>query len=410
MTSIPNDGEKNNEALPPDSLDSNPTGERRLKNWIQSFGEWALPRCDAPKEFVFWSGVYTIAAALRRQVVIPKRHLGSWECFPHLYVMFVGPPGMRKTTSMMEFANPLLSQVGSLRSGPTYFTKEILTDQMIQSPDTSVYLMVGEFADLMQKNKAGEMYDFLTSMYDNKPNLEVGTMMRGIQVGKKPSLNMFAATTPAWISENMTAGVIGGGFASRVLFVYADKLRDPQLIYTSKMKELNTDELEKDLLNDLIEISNLSGEFEIEEGLEDKLNRWNSKHAASAPIDPRFAGYHSRKPMMVLKLAMIHSVATKSDLVVTEEDFIWGLGALESTEPQLSKIFAGIGKNEYVFDMDAITGFVITRGEVTEEDIYDQFRAAASPDKLSELIRGCVQCGDLLYKRVEGKIVYYPND
>lgn len=403
MTSIPNDGEKQPNP-------SNPTGERRLENWLESFGAWALPRCDAPEPFVFWAGVYAIAAALRRQVVIPKKHLGAWECFPHLYIMFVGPPGMRKTTSMMEFAQPLLSQVGGLRTGPTYFTKEILTQQMIDAPDTSCYLMVGEFSDLMQKNKSGEMYDFLTSMYDNKPTLEVGTMMRGVQVGKKPSLNMFTATTPAWIAKNMTDGVIGGGFASRLIFVYADQLRSPRLIYTSRMKELQTDEVEKDLLNDLIEISNLSGEFELEEGMEDYLNDWNLNHANTPPVDPRFMGYHSRKPMMVLKLAMIHSVATGSDLVLKKEDFDWGVKAIERTEPNHHKIFGGVGKNEYVFDMDAITGFVLVNGRVEEKEIYDQFRAVASPDKLSELIRGCIQCGDIVYKMEDGKRYYYPND
>lgn len=415
MTSIPNDGERK----PLDVNDSNPvlpisslsvTGERRLENWIEAFGEWALPRCDAPEAYVFWSGVYAIAAALRRQVVISKKHLGSWECFPHLYIMFVGPPGMRKTTSMMGFAQPLLTQIPSLRTGPTYFTKENLTEQLIQSPDTSMYLTVGEFADLMQKNKPGDMYDFLTSMYDNRESLEVGTMMRGIQVGKRPSLNMFAATTPAWISENMSQGVIGGGFASRVVFVYSDTLREPKLIYTTRMKTLNTDELEKDLLHDLNEIANLSGEVEFEEGMEDYINAWNSRHASTPPVDPRFLGYHSRKPMMIMKLSIIHAAATGNSLMIGKKNFDWAVRALESTEPQLPKIFGGVGKNEFVFDMDAITGFVCVRGKASQSEIFDQFRAVAAPDKLAELIRGCVMCGDLTYKQESGETVYYPNE
>lgn len=405
MTSIPNDGKKQLNLG-----EDEQTGKRRLENWIDSFAEWALPRTDSPSAYVFWSGIYTIAAALRRQVKISEKHLGSWECFPHLYLMFVGPPGMRKTTSMTSFSAKLLTQVPGLRKGPSFFTKELITQQMIETPDTSVYLMVGEFGDLMQKNKPGEMYDFLTSMYDNKESLEVGTMMRGVQVGLRPSLNMFSATTPAWISENMSAGVIGGGFASRVIFIYEERLRAPRLIYTTRMKERDDGQLEKDLLHDLIEISNLAGEVELDEGMEDYLNEWNDRHASSPPVDARFAGYHSRKPMMILKLAIIHSVSKGNSLLITKEDFDWAVRALESTEAQLGKIFGGVGENRFVFDMDAITGFVLTRGEVAEEEILAQFRSVAEPNKLMELLRGCIQCGDLLFKQVGTTRYYFAND
>lgn len=403
MTSIPNDGEKSN-LLP------NSAGERKLDDWIASFGEWALPRCDAPKEFVFWSAIFAIASALRKQVKIPQKHLGSWECYPHLYIKYVGPPGMRKTTSMMGFAKPLLDQVPALRCGPTYFTKELLIEEMIKSPDSSIYLMVGEFGDLMQKNKSGEMYDFLTSMHDNKKTLEIGTMMRGVQVLSNPCLNMFAATTPAWIAENMSAGVVGGGYASRVIHVYADQLREPKLIYTSTMKEHKTDELELALMNDLVEISNLAGDFDFAPGMEDLLNEWNTRHASSPLVDPRFAGYHSRKPMQILKLAMIRSVSQRNDLIINESDFAWAVGALESTEPKLANIFGGVGKNEYIFDMDAISGYVLTNPGATQKEIYNVFKNVATYDKFCELLRGCVMTGDLIYKSENGETTYYPND
>jgi hypothetical protein len=404
VTSIQNDGESINPLLP------NSAGERKLGDWISAFGEWALPRCDAPESFVFWAGVYAISAVLRKQVKIPQKHLGSWECYPHFYIMFVGPPGMRKTTTLSGFARPLLDQVPSLRAGPTYFTKEALIEEMVKSPDSSIYLMVGEFADLVQKNKAGEMYDFLTSMHDNKKQIEIGTMMRGVQVITNPCLNMAAATTPAWIAENMTAGVIGGGFASRVIHVYEEKLRDPKLIYTSMMKEHKTDELELALMNDLVEISNLSGEFDFAPGMEDILNDWNLKHANAAPSDTRFAGYHSRKPMQVLKLAMIRSVSQRNDLIINEQDFWWAVGALEQTEDGHNKIFGGIGKNEYVFDMDAITGYVLKNPGAEQKEIYNIFKNVATYDKFVELLRGCVMTGDLLFKTTGSETRYYPND
>jgi len=400
VTSIQSVGEKSKDSV----------GEtRRLDNWLTSFAEWALPRTDAPESFVFWAGVYTLAAALRRQVWIPREHLGSWECFPHLYVMFVGPPGMRKTTSMMSFAHPLLQQVGGLTDGPTFFTKEALVQRLINSPDSSIYLMVGEFADLIQKNKAGEMYDFLTSMYDSREVLEVSTMMHGLQTAARPCLNMFAATTPAWIAENMSAGVIGGGFASRMVFVYEEKLRSPKLIFTKLVKEMNESKMAEDLLHDLMIISNMAGEFGFADGMEEYLNAWVQTHADNPFSDTRLAGYHSRKPMMALKLAMIHSVATKNELILGEKDFEFGLHSLGTTEKNLSKVFGGIGKNEFIFDMASIVGYVIQEGRVSHDMVLSTFRSVATPIKLNELISGCVAMGDIEVDIGKDGMPYYSD-
>lgn len=394
MTSIQSVGE---------SLNSE---ERRLENWILAFRDWALPRTDAPESFVFWAAIYAISAALRRQVWIPKKHLGSWECFPHLYLMFVGPPGMRKTTSMMNFAHPLLNQVGGLTDGPTFFTKELLTQRLIQSPDSSIYLMVGEFAELVQKNKPGEMYDFLTSMYDSRESLEVGTMARGVEKALRPCLNMFAATTPAWIAENMTAGVIGGGFASRIIFVYEERLRNPKLIFTELMDQFGEDDRSADLLNDLQIIAGLVGEFEFTPEMEEYLNKWVQTHSMNPPSDPRMQGYHSRKPMMMLKLAMIYSAATRNELVIDMESIMFAEQSLMTTEVNLPKVFGGIGKNEYVFDMDAIVGYVIIEKSVSHEQLVSKFKSVAQPVKLQELIQGCVAMGEIQME-MKDKGVWY---
>lgn len=382
---------------------------RNYKNWILAYRDWALPRTDAPESFIFWSAIFTIAAALRREVWISKKILGSWECFPHLYLMFVGPPGMRKTTAMMNFAAPLLKATGVLHDGPTFFTKESLLAKLIASPNSALYLTVGEFAELVQKNKPGELYDFLTSMYDSRDTLEIGTMMRGIETAIRPCLNLFSATTPAWIAANMSAAVIGGGLTSRFIFVYEDQLRDPQLVYETLMRDFGEDDMSNKLLEDLIQITTLAGEFSLAEGVGDYLNNWVKVHAGDKIKDPKLAGYHSRKPMMMLKLAMIISAATKDDLILTKSDIDFGIYALKTTEPSLPKVFGGIGKNEYSFSMAEIIGYVIQEGKASHDQILSVFRSAADPRKLQELIQGCVAMAELKAVVDGGKIMYYPT-
>ena len=380
--------------------------ERKLENWLLSFRDWAIPRTDAPEAFIFWAGIFTIAAALEKRVKIPKSILASWECYPHMYMMFVGPPGMRKTTSMMSFANPLLTKATNLVPGPTFFTKEALVNQLIQAKNNSLYLLVGEFSDIIQKGKPSEIFDFLTSMYDDKEKLEVNTMMRGMEVGGKPCLNFFAASTPGWISQNMGDSFMSGGLASRFIFAYADKLRNPKLIYKKMMLDFKESEQAKLLEEDLKTITLLQGEFDITDEIEDVLNHWITGHAETSPSDKRMLGYHSRKPMMILKLAMIYSVAVRNELIIDMEAFNFGKFAVESTEGELHKVFSGVGKNEFIFDMNAITGYIHQEERVSHDQLLSTFRSAAEPRKLQELIAGLVAMGDIKVEVGKDKIFY----
>jgi hypothetical protein len=144
-----------------------PVYKRRCANWITSFHDWIYPRSEAPQQYIFWSGIFCLAAALRRKVVIPKRILGTWECPPYMYVMFVGPAGMRKTTTA-RMGTDLMEPIPSLSKPPTFITKEAIVDSLLTSPDSSMMLLIEEFSDIMQKGNSGEMYEFLTSMFDGK--------------------------------------------------------------------------------------------------------------------------------------------------------------------------------------------------------------------------------------------------
>ncbi len=381
---------------------------RKCENWLKTFRDFSMPRTESPEVFVAWTGLFVLSAALRRRVNIPADGiLGGWSCPPHLYVMLVGPPGMRKTTAMVKFGIPLLEGVvPELAQGPTFVTKEALTTQLIASDDSSIYLTIEEFGDIMQKN-GPEMYDFFTSMFDGKRKIESRTVSRGIEFAEKPCINMLAATTPQWISSNMPAAAIGGGFASRVIFVYADKLSRKQMYY----RQLDFDALnalEADLIHDLNHIAlNLQGDFDLsEEAFEFMENWYQNVHPEIAP-DPKLAGYWQRKPTHIHKIAMLHSVATKDELILTKEDFEFAIWALGTTEPNLKKVFGGVGQNEYTYSMQEIAEFVKEAGKVSQRDLLSLFQASAAPAKLLELIQGCIMMGEFEQAQNEKGEVYY---
>jgi len=362
--------------------------KRKCDNWLLSFRDWIAPRSESPDNFIFWAGIFTLSSALRRRVFIGKNTLGGWTCYPHTYTMFVAPPGMRKTTTM-GFAIELLDSVPTLTKPPTLVTKEALVDGIIQSPDSSLYLPIEEFSDLIMKG-GKEMYELLTSLFDAKKELSVGTMMRGREGTERPCVNMLAATTPEWIAANMPAAAIGGGFASRVVFVYEQTIRQKGLFWNKQMAEGNFEAQKVDLVEDLNHIANnLSGEFILEPDAMTFTEQWYQDFNPSDK-NRKLQGYYQRKPTHLLKLAQIYSVGYKDELVITKEDVEICLKILGGIEKMLPKVFEGVGKNTYSFEMEEVVEYLQVKSEVAEKDLLVHFKTSAEPAKMQELINGLI--------------------
>lgn len=385
---------------------SPPTYKRRCGNWLSTFEDWTLPRSEVALPFIRWAGVWTLAAATRRRVFIPKSVLGSWSCAPYMYVMFVAPPGYRKSVTI-NYAIELLDNVPVLGKPPTFTTKEALLDSLIKGVDSSVYLTMEEFGDLILKG-GQEMFEFLTSMFDGKKTVRQTTMSRGLEHVDKPCINLLAGTTPEWISGNIPRALIGGGFASRVIWVYEDTLRKRKFFHKKEdiTKSLN---LEPSLLADLIHISQQQGEFSLTEETVEFLEVWYQE-LESRYKGFKYPGYLNRKHVMVLKIAMVLRLAYSDSLVITKIDAENAIILLESVEKNLPKVFQGVGKNEYALDMRDIVSYVIDKKLVPDKELRRHFESIAGPAKLQELIAGVIITGKVKTKMVEGEQYYEPGD
>lgn len=365
--------------------------KRKCSNWLTTYREWTVDRCMAPESFVFWSGIFCLSAAIRRRVLIPKSILGAWTCYPHTYILLVGDPGLYKNTSM-GFADELLSSLVIERS-PIFLSQAAIVDTIAKvSVDHSIYIFVEEFGDLILKGGA-EMYEFLTSMYDGKKELTQKTMLRNLEFAQKPTINLFGGTTPVWIANNMPSGVIGGGLASRILFVFEFENRGKQLYFNKELKLKDYDKLELDLKADLNHISlNVEGEFMIEQKVMDWMEKWDKEKNLSGN-NPKLKGYFNRKATHVHKIAQLVHLAYSDDLILEQSDFEAAINIVESIEPNLPRVFAGVGKNTYSFDMMDMVEFIRINPGVRRDILLNHFRSNAEPNKLQELVDGLLVTG-----------------
>ena len=328
----------------------------------------------------FWTGVSTIAGALRRQVWFDQGHF-TW--FPNFYIILVAPPGVVSKSTTAGIGMSLLRKVPDIQFGPDVITWQALVKNFAEStitfqyqgeyvPMSALTLESSEFGNLLNPRDT-EMIDLLVSLYDAKTGVfSKHTKMSGNDSVENPFLNIIACTTPAWVSGNFPQYLIGGGFTSRCVFVYAEK-KAKLIAYPKKHIQFNFQEMARKLHADLCGISKLIGEFQMTKAAEEWGEIWYASHDSDAHIhmDPdRFGGYLSRKQGHVHKLAMILSVAESDELVLTDDHMILADQMVTDLETDMQFVFSKIGRSEDSQNIERLIWYIHTRGGCPFRDAY----------------------------------------
>lgn len=373
-----------------------------------TFRDWTLPVSEAPESFIFWTGLFTLSSALRRHVKIPKFRidengkkrgvLGSWEASPNLYILFIAQAGRARKSTTANYSETLLDEIPNITKAPELITKEELLKQLARSADASMSILAPEFGEFMVKSGV-DMYGFLTNAYDGKKKLGSATIGRAHDFAEKPCINLLGATTPEWVAANMPESIIGGGFASRAIFVFEERVRTREIIYD----EVDYDALEDmrlDLLADLAHISEqIHGDFQFTTEAQQYLRTWYKENSSEDGVkDYKLQGYFERKPAHILKIAQILHVAYSDELVITLSDIQQAIAIVEMVEKKLPETFQSIGKNPFNTEVKRILNFVKQNGRVYETQLKREFRHAALPKQLDELIMDLCSSGDLILK------------
>src|SRR6266436_878239 len=198
-------------------------------NFIKNFLTYAKG-CETPELYDLWSALAVLASVVSRRVWINQ---GYYTIYPNLYIVLVGAPGGRKTTSM-NMGKDMLRELGTIPFAATCMTKEALcrymatqcTKQFIlpNKPDappktyTPITLCLTELSHFLGANQA-YMIDFLTTIYDQEI-YDAKTKNKGDDIIPGPYLTVLACTTPSNITRYLKEDVISGGFSRRTLFAY----------------------------------------------------------------------------------------------------------------------------------------------------------------------------------------------
>lgn len=353
---------------------------RNFPDWLTGYMDYAS-FSEAPRRMHFWTGVSCIAGALRRRVWIDQAYF-KWHA--NHYIIFVAPPGIVSKSTTAGIGMRLLHQVPGINFGPDVVTWPALVSAFAACNES--FEFNGEFltqcALTLESSELGnllnpqdrEMVDLLVTLWDSKQGgFRKVTKNSGNDTVENPWINMIACTTPSWIAGNFPEYVIGGGFTSRVLFVYTDT-KDKYISYPALKVPKNMLEQEVALIQDLNHIAqNLCGAYVLTADALAWGEEWYKKHysgVSKSISDERFAGYRARKQTHIHKLAMVLAASQRDELLITSEDLIVANTMITDLEEDMAKVFEKIGLTEESRQTDRFIKFIHQSGEIPYSEAY----------------------------------------
>lgn len=369
----------------------------------------------------FWAGVSAIAGALRRRVWIDMSYF-KWHA--NHYIIFVAPPGIVSKSSTARIAMDLLRQVPGINFGPDIVTWPKLVEVFESHAEQFEYnrefitqcavtLQSSEFGNLVNPQDR-EMIDLLVDLWDsNTGAFTKATKNSGQNMIENPWVNLIACTTPAWIAGNFPEYVIGGGFTSRCLFVYAEK-KDKLVAYPHLEVPANLKSVAAALVTDLQYIAaNLVGQYILQPDALEWGRVWYKFHYEHPPanlLDDRFGGYLARKQTHLHKLAMVMAAAQRDEMVITADDLSLANSMIDALEQDMPKVFAKIGRSQESVQAERFISFVAGRPQGVAYGTAYAFIHAHFPDvkDFENILQGAIKAGFITMTNEAGILVLKP--
>lgn len=396
---------------------------RKLGSWLGAYARYT-DISEAPLTFDFWTGVATIAGALRRQVYIDEI---KFKIFPNFYVFLVAPPGVATKSTTVSMGMKLLRQVDGIVMGPSNMTWQGLVKglqnakQMIRVsppeiidplaidyiPQSAITCEASELGTLLDM-RDGALSSVLIALWDGSDApFERWLATRDGEKIENPLINIIGSTTPAWLSENFGIEMVGGGLLSRIVFVYGDKKRRFIPYISDLIENKQMEFLENNLVHDLKEIAKLRGEITITREAKNFIGDWYFKHWTSPEEHlntPRFDDYRARKFVHIHKLATILSVSDGDSLTITLDNVVNAFNALYGIEADMLKVLDSVGKAVSSKYMDTILALLKVRSAIEYQSLWRACMNSMSQRDFGEAVDGLVKAGMVIVKNDGGII------
>lgn len=347
---------------------------------------------EPPTQFHRWAFISACSAMLQRRVYLP---FGHGVIYPNQYVMLVGPPGTRKSSS--------INIVKDLVEGAEYdkfsFTKtskqKFLIDwadatelggktlnDMLDAPIVSgetvgeIFCCLDEFIDFIGVNNF-DFISLLTTLWDCLPKYDE-RLKNSVSVSiHKPTVNLLGGITPTSLAMAVPSEANGQGFFSRFIMVHAAKNKKKITFPTPP------DPKDKELFNRFFrQLQTISGEAQLTDAAKDAVDK--IYHKWENNIDVKLEYYSGRRLTHLFKLIMTLA-AIENKLTVDRDVVVHANTILCYTELSMAKALSEFGSAKNLASVSKVIEILeAANGPVTSTELWSQ--ASSYFDKISDLM------------------------
>jgi hypothetical protein len=371
--------------------------------------------------FVKWAFIAAISAVLERKCWVDEEALGL--LYPNLYVLFVGPAGMGKSSStdyvIDKFIRPLENGpiLASTHQSPATLIDELDAANKAQPgahQSSPLFAYAPEFDTWFKDIGGGELVDLLLNFWDTR---RVGvewvknTKMHKRQAIKNPALTILGCTTPQALIEKRLAQTGSIGFISRIIIVSEPNGDDYGTFDFVKVDHSKLIQIQ----NEFARMRDINGEFRLGPGTEAVRREMlvRAKESMKEFSGDLMRTYMSRKAVQIRKVSMILSAMRNSRKIILPEDILEAEALINELEPTIQDAF-GLQTNYQDPGLASKVRSKFKRGQfLSEENLYAQFfREGEALPKNSEvqgIIDGMIKAGELTRIIKDGKLIYVRN-
>lgn len=375
-------------------------------NFLQAYHIYSSGN-EAPAYFHDWAAFAVLSACTGPNLWLDMGIIGNIQ--PNLYIMYVTPPGIAKSTAK-DIAKRLLCEISTQKNpiplAPESCSKEAFIKHMADEKSpcrmsyefqtkhrkyTKCIILADEFINLVQVG--GDplgWIQLLTQIYNPQPSFEGSTISRGTVDLPYPYITLLGCMTPDLTKALINDNALSGGFSRRVVYLYANRTGEPVPI--PKKTEAQT-EAENFLINRGRQIQSLSGVFRFTDSALKCYESWYyQNHAAKqSASSAAVANFLQSKAQQILKVAMLARLSYSDELLIDVDDFNLAEALVTTSQQHIDTIFAGVGRNPHAATIAGIQQFIKFRCEtephyLTKKAVYKEFIRHAPTPEIDKLI------------------------
>lgn len=386
---------------------------RKLGPWIDAFldNTSGLP---SPALFRKWGAITALSGALQRRCWTHVPAIGP--AYANLFTVLVAPPAVGKSKTIEEIHH-LWGATGLFSVAPTTVTKQGLFDCLHEAMQVhtangavahSILVAASELGNLIREHDT-DFLNQLNELYDCPQLFSERTRGGGSKRIDCPHIAILGGTQPKFLHQILPERAYGMGFTSRLIFVYAEE-RPKVSLFTAPERDMAQRKL---LARDLEVIGHLKGAFQWEALAAALAEEWIDRGCEPAPTHPNLIHYIGRRPINLIKLAMVFSVSESSDLIVRESHVETAISTLVEVEQWMPEVFKDAGGDsdraviDQAFDW-AFNRYQRTKKPIMENLLINFLSAKVHSYKISSIIEVMVQ-SHLLKDVSADKLGAYPG-